>query len=198
MYQPSEANGLEEVPVKIHRGFSCVFKIYNELLDLIEPLMGNQTRLHVTGHSLGGANAALFASYYAWTHPLISVYLTTFGAPRCGNRGFKLFFEQIRNLNAWRAVNRHDVVPRIPYENYYHAGHLVWKRDNEGVEAYFRQIGYVDRGFKGIKDFSIALLRLETVEVLLGDHFMTSIMEWLEAAVSTPSTNFTDTFKTFS
>jgi len=169
------------------------------VVDLIKPFITeNQTKLHVTGHSLGGANAQLFSSYYAFSNPLNQVYLTTFGAPRCGNRGFKLFTEQIRNLNMWRLVNKADVVPRIPYDEYTHAGHLLWNHEDGKVKAYYRQIGHNSQGYKGVNDFSIALMRVDTYEVLIQDHLMGNVLPWLEAAVQDPSSNFTDTFETIS
>jgi hypothetical protein len=73
-------------------------------------LNDEQDHLYVTDHSLGGANAQLFSTHFAFDNPLKNVYLTTFGAPRCGSPGFKIFSERMINLNMFRLVNGNDVV----------------------------------------------------------------------------------------
>jgi hypothetical protein len=197
MYQPAPDGSTEELAILAHRGFNRMFRIYNQILDFVTPLLNeNRNNLYVTGHSLGGANAQLFSAHFAFDNPLKNVYLTTFGAPRCGNRGFKIFSEQIINLNMFRLVNGNDVVPRVPYDNYDHAGHLVWRQpESNKVTAYFRQIGSKVWNYQGSQDFSMAIFKSETASILIEDHMMSGYMEWFELAMKNPTSNFTLSFE---
>ena len=133
--------------------------------------------IYSIGHSLAGARASLFGTYFAYHHPTVATYVETFGQPRCGNMGFKMLLESIPNLNVWRFVNDQDHMVRVPFVQYHHAGHLCWKRRrqaaaNDGVvvnntnnatmtkeyeyEAFFRTIGDPFLEWDGIEDFAIA------------------------------------------
>lgn len=204
MYEPNTQGEPTELSVLAHRGFNQAFKVYDQVLSKIQPLLDgkNNTVLHVTGHSLGGANAQLFGTYFAFHNPRISVYLSSFSSPRCGNRGFKMFSESLANLNAWRIVNLEDVVPRLPFARYHHAGHLLWRRTSSppsesSAIAYYRQIGNTrSKGMAGVPDFGVAFLRAEDVEELLETHYMPGIIEWLEQALADPLSYYTEGFAT--
>eukprot|EP00551_Chaetoceros_affinis_P015210 CAMPEP_0203693780 /NCGR_PEP_ID=MMETSP0091-20130426/5653_1 /ASSEMBLY_ACC=CAM_ASM_001089 /TAXON_ID=426623 /ORGANISM="Chaetoceros affinis, Strain CCMP159" /LENGTH=451 /DNA_ID=CAMNT_0050564941 /DNA_START=351 /DNA_END=1706 /DNA_ORIENTATION=+ len=128
--------------LKVHRGFNGVFSdgLYDTLLKDITPLLQRESgqdsggglyyenTIHFFGHSLGGANAQLFGTYFAFFHPEVKTHVTTLGAPRQGNYAYKILVESLQNLSVWRMVNCRDVVPRVPFFQYYHAGHLIWKR----------------------------------------------------------------------
>merc|ERR1712048_198442 len=86
----------------------------------------------VTGHSLGGALAAIAAlellsnpEYTSYAKK--SVNIISFGQPRWCNKNLALYFNDIIDSN-WRIVNEHDSVPTIPYESmgYYHTSTEVW------------------------------------------------------------------------
>lgn len=191
MIFPSSQQGApdEQVPILVHKGFNQVFRIYEKILEFLDTF--NYENVFVTGHSLGGANAQLFATVYAFRNPNVAVHCSTFAQPRVGNIGFKAFVESIYNLNMWRFVNQNDIVPRLPpfLDGYTHAGHLMWKRektgnaDNTSVSAYYRQTGSDLRGKDGVSDFSLALLGPITaneITVLVEDHFITGIIDdWL-------------------
>jgi hypothetical protein len=161
---------VERVPVQVHSGFNQIFDHYDNIEMLLSPYLSEPDAythgktafdtLYVIGHSLGGAQASLLATYFSFQNPAIAVRATTFGQPRAGNRGFKIFSESIPNLNLWRVVNLDDVVPRLPFAGYHHAGHLLWRRDinktTVAYEAYFRTIGNRMLGLGGIDDFSVA------------------------------------------
>jgi len=112
---------------------------------------GRKTYLHPPRHSLGGANAVLFSALYTFQYPPVLVYETTFLSPRGGNRSYKIFAGQLRNLSLLRLVNRRDNVPRVPVRSFAHAGNLVWRRPathadlggdrDQWLRAYYRQIG---------------------------------------------------------
>lgn len=201
MYMPQPdniANDPKVEPILVHRGFNDVFLVYKEILDYLKTEQEKEenssfvSTLYVAGHSLGGANAFLFASMYAFYHPTISVYCSTFGQPRAGNFGMKMFVENIRNLNYWRFVNNDDVVPRIPLaeQGFTHAGHLVWNNKNtQEIHAYYRQIGNEHKNLDGIPDLSSAVFANVTVSPdLINDHSMVFYgKDWLEDPAKIPS-----------
>ncbi|XP_066385443.1 phospholipase A1-Igamma1, chloroplastic-like [Miscanthus floridulus] len=71
---------------------------------------GEEVRVTVTGHSLGGALAMLATQDAAVAHPDVHVSAVTFGAPCVGNRAFCDGVTS-RGVRALRVVVRHDVVP---------------------------------------------------------------------------------------
>lgn len=201
----NETGGLNNLPVLVHEGFNRILQSsYDEIRSIIMPLLkqglspkasSNQQTVYFIGHAVGGARALLFGTYFAFHHPTIATYVQTFGQPRCGNLGFKIFLESIRNLNVWRIVNRQDPVIRGPFTNYYHAGHLLWRRDTQvwttpdqeyAYEAFFRTVGSPQLGLAGIDDLSIAIAAPgESLD--LHDHLLSNgVIEWLESAVSNP------------
>jgi acetyl esterase/lipase len=67
----------------------------------------------VTGHSLGGALAALAAIELRRAYPAALVRVYTFGAPRVGNRAFSALYDA-HVPDTWAVVNLEDPVPRVP------------------------------------------------------------------------------------
>jgi len=83
--------------------------------------------VYVTGHSLGGALATLCAYELATREPSRRPRVTmyTFGAPRCGNRGFAEAFAAAVP-DAWRVTNSNDIIPSVPrLMGYAHVPHGV-------------------------------------------------------------------------
>jgi triacylglycerol lipase len=112
---------------KVHMGFS-------RSLASVASLLREATRdwskaLFVTGHSLGGALAMLYADSCE-SHPPKSVY--TFGQPRCGNGQFALQYDARLGERTFRLRNKADIVPHLPHfdfgwpsspaDTYWHAG----------------------------------------------------------------------------
>lgn len=195
--------GLDQMyDIRVHRGFNGVFSdnLYEDILNDINPLLqrtidGDNQQLYYNntiyfyGHSLGGANAQLFATYYAFFHEDIKTHVVSLGAPRQGNYGYKILVESIQNLSVWRLVNCRDVVPRTPMFQYYHAGHLMWKRcdppdsnsglSNDVVEAYYRGTGDLEQGLLAVpQEFIIRSYE----QTLFSDHFGAEYLEWIEYA----------------
>jgi hypothetical protein len=90
---------------RAHAGFAAA-------LDAVRPeleaaLAAVSGHLLVTGHSLGGALAALAASL----RPEADLY--SYGAPRVGDRDFRAAMERRRG-GARRYVNHRDIVCRVP------------------------------------------------------------------------------------
>ena len=192
MYQLSDDDSkFSEQTIMVHRGFNGVFLLYDDILAKLEGLgLDDGAPIYVNGHSLGGAYGQLFAVYYAFANPKRSVYLTTFGSPRVGALGFKLFAERLKNLSMWRIVFEDDVITRIPYDNYVHAGHLLWKSVRRNfVRSFYRQIGNSRKNFKGVPDFSLAVLKgleKDSVKDLILDHFMAGYLAWMDSACADP------------
>jgi len=206
----------EEFNIRVHRGFNGVFSngLYESILEVIEPLLlekheqdedgesslvfGNE--IYFGGHSLGGANAQVFGTYFAFFHSNINTHITTLGSPRQGNYAYKVLGESLRNLRVWRLVNCRDVVPRAPLFQYYHSGHLVWKRcdgpmddkvGNAVVEAYYRDSGDKDLEYAHVP---LSFVVRSNEETMISDHFGGSYIEWMQYALHT-GRNWTSFFE---
>ncbi|CAN6358585.1 unnamed protein product [Urochloa humidicola] len=94
-----------------------------------------QASLVVTGHSLGGALAAIFPALLAFhgerdvLDRLLSV--VTYGQPRVGDAAFAAFLRANVPVELLRVVYRYDVVPRVPFDappvaEYVHGGTCVY------------------------------------------------------------------------
>ena len=110
---------------KVHRGFKeALEEVWPDLLPYVRKLHKKGCKIWITGHSLGGALATLFASRYESAQ---GVY--TFGSPRVGNKVFKKNFE----VKIYRIVNNEDIVPQVPLPiRYVHVGELKFI-DSDGI-----------------------------------------------------------------
>ena len=79
----------------------------------------------VTGHSLGGALATLFAVRIASLLPSVPVACYVFGSPRVGNRAFVEGGQRLANLSVLRVNNAYDLIPQIPVYGYMHTPNVV-------------------------------------------------------------------------
>jgi len=108
---------------KIHSGFDSAFTDA-WASGLASCVANSQHPVYVTGHSLGGALAMRSVTEMlsnGW--PVAGLY--TYGQPRVGNRTFAREFNK-RFKKAYRFVHNNDIVPRVPWVNYWHAGQLVY------------------------------------------------------------------------
>ncbi|GMS93291.1 hypothetical protein PENTCL1PPCAC_15466, partial [Pristionchus entomophagus] len=84
--------------------------------------------LYLTGHSLGGAMAAVSAYHIVTNkvHPLNRVFLYTFGEPRNGDAHLARLLDS--SIRAFRIVHNRDLAPHIPFRSmgYQHHGVEVW------------------------------------------------------------------------
>ncbi|MDB6112030.1 MAG: lipase class 3 [Pedosphaera sp.] len=111
---------------QIHSGFYRALVSIND--ELTAHIAGLPPRpLFITGHSLGGALAILFAFRLVLPpFPIHGVY--TFGQPRVGNRNFAELYDRFQPANTFRFVNEQDIVPRVPgaLSGYQHAGQEIF------------------------------------------------------------------------
>lgn len=103
----------------VHAGFNRVAR--SVLLDINTQLTNKfPTRIHVVGHSLGGAVSNLLAASFATQG--VGVELYTFGAPRAGLKPFReLLAQNVGELNMYRAFSLSDPVPMVPIHPFFHA-----------------------------------------------------------------------------
>ncbi|CAI5461435.1 unnamed protein product [Closterium sp. Yama58-4] len=78
---------------------------------------GDTWRVYLTGHSLGGALATLFAYELSQSNLVrdrnIHLTMYNYGSPRVGNAAFVARFN-VYMKDSWRIVNRADIVPTVP------------------------------------------------------------------------------------
>ncbi len=96
---------------RVHRGCqSALQSVLGEVAGAVARFCDNGQALFITGHSLGGALAALAAAQN-WPG-LAGVY--TFGSPRVGDRAFAAHYDALCGGRSWRVVNNADPIPWLP------------------------------------------------------------------------------------
>ena len=103
-------------PVRFHRGFlEAVLDCYDEVMDRVNDLREADTPIYVTGHSLGGAMAAIFHAKLLreWDdtleEPSPTTCCYTFGMPRFVDIGAKHM-----EMPPYHVFNQFDAVPTLP------------------------------------------------------------------------------------
>lgn len=114
-----KTNPFEHFPhVFVHDGFYKVFEsIAEDVLYQVHKLRAKYSTAHViiTGHSLGGAVAALCSFYFSTIKEIPVHELYTFGEPRVGDSKFTVMIkEAIPHI--YRVTHYRDVVPHLPQE----------------------------------------------------------------------------------
>jgi hypothetical protein len=110
------------------------------MLEALKNLPQN-SRIYVTGHSLGGALATLaipdiLQNTKFRTPEHITLY--TFASPRCGDREFATKFKETE-VQHWRIANTEDFVTMLPFPT----GNVFKPADNPTVEEQELGIGEV-------------------------------------------------------
>ena len=136
-FLPDSAN------VMIHSGFLSAYDsvkgaLFTQLkwLQKGEGEDGCSWRIYITGHSLGGALATLFAYEVAQSAIAAQVVLYTYGSPRVGNKTFVQAFDGLLPPPAsWRLSNASDIIPTVPrLLGYAHVSKSVVIRDDGTLE----------------------------------------------------------------
>lgn len=142
---------------KVHQGFYHSLKLFIKtlrkennkiqhaiLFDLFNDItrFNLNTKIMLTGHSLGGALATLVGCYLIELGVLrenLSVY--SFGAPPLGTKQFCDFYNN--KIDVYRMVNESDIVPKLDkVSRFYHLGEEIVLPSNDG-EVHACE-GYVD------------------------------------------------------
>jgi hypothetical protein len=120
---------------EIHSGFGhCLADKFGEIT---QKLSGRDSTLPlvITGHSLGGALAALAGACFTVLGSSVpgvsSIY--TFGQPRIGLHDFCNTYSRIMSDKLVRFVNKQDLVPRVPFRG--------WDYSDEGTMIHFDSTG---------------------------------------------------------
>ncbi|MBL8261560.1 MAG: lipase family protein [Xanthomonadaceae bacterium] len=131
--------GTLSTSVQVEAGF---YGIYNDtgagmtqsMRQQLQQLLAKDSpsSVYVTGHSLGGALAHLFAFDLSFG-PYAAAFtrLTTFASPRVGDDGWRDTYDaRIPSANSIRVYNQQDLVPKVPPKDFgYHdvgSGFPVW------------------------------------------------------------------------
>lgn len=116
---------------QIFEGFQDAYlAVADPVLDKVKELMkkNKESRVTVTGHSMGGALALLAAAHY--THALDrGVFKAfSFGLPRTGNPTFAKAIDSMLPAKFYYTVNGRDCVPHSPMhkQGYQHPSGQVW------------------------------------------------------------------------
>ena len=123
----------ESLGVPIHTGF---LESSSAVYDWVRELLVDDYQLRLTGHSLGGAVAAILMMRFEHERlPLGPCF--TFGQPKVTNEdGVNRF----RHLNLWRVINEDDVVPMTPpaflFDAYEHFGNELHLKEDGSYEAF--------------------------------------------------------------
>ncbi|CAK9216366.1 unnamed protein product [Sphagnum troendelagicum] len=140
-FDPERGGGNYKEEAMVHGGFLDAYdSVRHRLLTLVEALLGtlrddagneiSSWHVYLTGHSLGGALATLFAvelsSKLAKSGGQTQITMYNFGSPRVGNKQFAdMYNERVRD--SWRVVNHRDIIPTVPrLMGYCHIGQPVY------------------------------------------------------------------------
>lgn len=113
---------------KIHKGFAVAYSaVASRLLIVLKRLQDERHRpVFITGHSLGGALATICSLdlYLRLNLHHKEIFVSTFGAPRVGNKNFQMIYNDCVPIH-WRIVVGPDVVAKLPKMGYKHVGKKV-------------------------------------------------------------------------
>ena len=117
---------------RISTGFRQAYALVEKRVTDAIAKIDHELPLYVTGHSLGGALAAIASARIRPSDRVAACY--TFGCPRVGDTEFA---EQLWKVPVYRLVHASDIVPRLPFAfGYCHAGDLRYiKRSGKLVES---------------------------------------------------------------
>lgn len=122
----------DKTGAKIATGFSEALTLVEKDVTQAVAQIDPNLPLYVTGHSLGGALAAVASTRIRPSDRIAACY--TFGCPRVGDGEFA---NQLWKVPVYRLVHAADIVPRFPLPfGYRHAGDLRYiKRSGDLIEG---------------------------------------------------------------
>lgn len=164
-------------PIFVHRGFQRPLdypdkttgqRSLEAILSKLDEIDLGDRALYITGHSLGGAIAVIFATKLRYNRPkLVKEHLrgiVTFGAPSSGLSGFCKYYSDLHAITL-RVVNACDAVPFSPPALYRHVGSAIWLL-NSGI--------HTDPGWQQRLSLSF---RFATKASFVTDHSMTEYID---------------------
>jgi len=96
----------------VHRGFSTGVRVVEDALITFASIAKSRKYVWITGHSLGGALAALVAANLKREEISATVY--SYGQPRLGYWNFSDRFDHELTGRNYRFINQSDIVARLP------------------------------------------------------------------------------------
>lgn len=152
---------------RVHFGFlNAYLPVRKQILSSIKKLTAeNRKRIHITGHSLGGALATLCAADIKRTLKL-PVTMYNYGSPRVGNKKFKKLYQKLVP-DSFRFVNDKDAVPTMPKIAYHHIGNLCYMDNGGEIQI---NPGFALRVFDSLQD-TIGFMDLEKLTDHLSSHY---------------------------
>jgi len=116
----------DDANIAVEKGFYKGYQnIQSDVFDALETIKNkySTTKLLLTGHSYGAAQATLMAFDTLDSYDLL---LYTYGSPRVGNKYFVNYFNTSTSL--YRITHYYDVVPHVPPESFdfLHIPQEVW------------------------------------------------------------------------
>ncbi len=173
---------------EVHRGFQGAWEsVEKRVIYQLKKWWTPETQFWVTGHSLGGALAALAATSLEYQGFQVAG-LYTFGQPRVGDWAFTRQVNDHMGDRMFRYVNNNDIVPLIPPQfNPLNPGRLY---GHMGQFRYFnsrgqlRETSYLSqRWFDRLLGFVISL-RQPGADVV-SDHMMEFYVRYLQRELDT-------------
>ena len=161
---------------RVHFGFyNAYLPIRDRILKSIKALTKkNRQRIHITGHSLGGALATLCAADIRRTLKL-PVTMYNYGSPRVGNKRFEKLYNKLVP-DTFRFVNDKDAVPTIPKIGYFHVGNLCYM-DNDGEIKV--NPGLATKLFDSMQD-TLGFMDFEKLTDHLSSHYRDQLLPFTE------------------
>jgi predicted lipase len=162
---------------KVHIGFkycweSVVGDTYNAIDTALENLQGEATNIIVSGHSLGGAVATLYAYSIKNHYPHYNIKSLTIGSPRVGNKVFKENYDK-SGIDTLRIVHNNDLVTHTPYIRFYHVNYQV-RLDTNGNKL------QNDGSLKSFWLYLKSLFSGKTIKDHMGDGYIQALENWIK------------------
>lgn len=174
----------EATDVYVHRGFqrtldygdkTTELRSLDAIIDYLKEYNLLDRKIVITGHSLGGALAVLFAVKCRSSFPDVMHtnldHVITFGSPAVGLSRFREFYGNLAEKTI-RVVNNSDAVPFTPPFFYKHVGTEIWLQK----DGLYTNVGWPTRLKNALKS---------PFSKLSSDHSMTAYIEQLQKEIIT-------------
>lgn len=170
--------------IKVHNGFQKTLLKYDDKTTKLRSIdalwkhisdykLFDGRKIVITGHSLGGALATLFAVKLRYKYEDYCknnlLEIVTFGAPSVGLKKFKKYYGEL-NSKTIRFVNGSDIVPFTPPFLYHHIGTEIWLNEQKK----WINIGWVSRLAYSLKS---------PIKKFADDHKMKAYIEKLKTFI---------------